>query len=76
MQALLRKSLIISGLGLGAAVLGAIGAVPARSFMSPGTASGAVRAEHGATNEPSAYYYFPSQFEAPEGPVAEPIATF
>jgi hypothetical protein len=77
MQTLSRKLLIASALALGAAVLGAIAAVPTRSLPSPEITSLSVRVQHGATNEPnSAYYYFPSQFKAPEGPVAEPIATF
>ncbi len=59
------------------AVLGAIAAVPAHSLLSAESPSVAVRAQHGATGEPdSAYYYFPSQFRSPDGPVAEPIATF
>ncbi len=77
MQTLLRKSLIVSGFALGAAALGAIAATSARSLRSPETTCLAVPAQHGATSEPSsAYSYFPSQFRAPEGPVAEPIATF
>jgi hypothetical protein len=60
-----------------AAVLGAIAAVPAHSLLSAESPSVAVRTQHGATGEPdSAYYYFPSQFRSPDGPVAEPIATF
>ena len=60
-----------------AAVLGAIAAVPAHSLLSAESPSVAVRAQHGATGEPdSAYYYFPSQFRSPDGPVAEPIAAF
>ena len=58
------------------AVLGAIAAAPARSLLSRETTfiSGAA---DGAAGEPgSAYYYFPSQFAAPEGPVVEPMATF
>jgi hypothetical protein len=77
MQTLLGKSLIVSGLALGAAAVGAIAATSARSLLSPETTCLAVPARHGAISEAiSAYYYFPSQFRAPEGPVAEPIATF
>jgi hypothetical protein len=77
MQTLLRKALLVSGLALGAAVLGVIAAVPTHLLPPAETTSLAIRAQHGATNEPdSAYYYFPSQFRAPEGPIAEPIATF
>ena len=77
MQSLLRKSLIVSGFALGAAVVSAIAATSARSLLSPETTCLAVPAQHGATSEASStYYYFPSQFRAPEGPLAEPIATF
>ena len=77
MQPLLRKSLVVSGFALGAVVLSAIAATSARSLLSPETTCLAVPAQHGATIETdSAYYYFPSQFKAPEGPVTEPIATF
>jgi hypothetical protein len=52
-------------------MLGAIAAVPAHSLLSAQSPSVAVRAQHGATGEPdSAYYYFPSQFRSPDGPVA------
>lgn len=77
MQTLLRKSLIVSGIALGAGVVGAIAATSARSLLLPETTSLVVPAKHGATNEPnSTYYYFPSQFPTPEGSVAEPIGTF
>ena len=78
MQTLLRNALIVSGLALGAAVLAAIAAVPTRSLQLPEATPLTVRTGHGATNEPNStsYYYFPSQFGAPEGPIAEPIATF
>lgn len=78
MQTLLRKALFVSGLALGAAVLAAIAGVPTRSLQLPEDTSLTVRTLHGATDESNStsYYYFPSQFKAPEGPIAEPIATF
>ena len=58
------------------AVLGAIAAVPARSLLSPAIAAVPVCAHCGAADGPSAHYYFPSRFAAPQRPVEEPIATF
>jgi len=77
MQPLLRKSLIVSGFTLGVVVLSAIAATSARSLLSPETTCLAIPAQHGTASEANpAYYYFPSQFRAPEGPVTEPIAAF
>ena len=74
MQTLLHKAFLISGLALGVAVLAA---VPTRSLPLQEATSVAVRVQHNVTDERhSTHYYFPSQFSAPEGPVAEPIATF
>jgi hypothetical protein len=55
------------------AIVGAIATAPASSPLSPVTAS---VPSCGADQGDSTYEYFPAQFGAPEGPVAEPIATY
>jgi hypothetical protein len=61
-----------AGAGLGAVAAGSGHALRSRDINSVSCAqlnpTGQADSEH--------YYYLPSEFKTPEGPVAEPIATF